>query len=200
MRSILTLILCLLSVLATGCSSLPVVSAAFDVLNAAETAKTGYDMAVGVGGRRMIEVSTSQDDEAEARLRALLEAQNGRLAQASAHVIEGHAYVVGVYDNVGDLDRAKRLAASVPGVRRTTLCLFPADQRLHAANSDGEMRDIILRLSGVRTRDVLVRVVQGNAVLLGSVKNATEREKLLTSAKNAGALSVQNHLHLFAAN
>lgn len=191
-----------------GCSTLPMAAVAVDVFNAAETAKTGYDMAVGMGGRKIIEVENTSDDTAEQHLRELLEAQRGPLAQATAHVIEGHAYIIGEYDGAADLDRAKRLAAKVPGVRRTTLCLFPqssghlsgAHPNHLAANSDGEMRDIILRLSGVRTREVRVRVVQGNAVLLGSVKNATEREKLLTSAKSAGAVSVRNYLRLLAVN
>lgn len=194
----------LLLCLQAGCSTLPMAAVAVDVFNAAETAKTGYDMAVGMGGRKIIEVEDTADDKAEQHLRELLEAQRGPLAQATPHVIEGHAYIIGEYEGAADLDRAKRLAASVPGVRRTTLCLFPQHSAHHhgplAANSDGEMRDIILRLSGVRTREVRVRVVQGNAVLLGSVKNATEREKLLTSAKSAGAVSVRNYLRLLAAN
>lgn len=206
------LLLCLLA----GCSTLPMAAVAVDVFNAAETAKTGYDMAVGMGGRKIIEVEDTADDKAEQHLRELLEAQRGPLAQATPYVIEGHAYIIGEYEGAADLDRAKRLAAKVPGVRRTTLCLFPHQSGNHSsaqagrhsqheperlsANSDGEMRDIILRLSGVRTREVRVRVVQGNAVLLGSVKNATEREKLLTSAKSAGAVSVRNYLRLLAVN
>jgi len=194
------LLLMLLTTTLAGCADLPVVSAAFDVFNAAETAKTGYDMAVGMGGRKMIEVKHTSDDEAENKLRALLQSQRGVLAQATGNVIGGHAYVVGVYQSPADLVRAKQLAESVSGVRKVTLCLFPLSQSQRAGNSDGEMRDIILRLAGVRTREVRVRVVQGNAVLLGNVKNPAEREKLLASARSAGAVSVQNYLSTTSAS
>lgn len=191
----------LLALLAcAGCAGSPLpILAALDVLNAAETAKTGYDIAAGLNARQPIESHPTRDDQAEARLRALLEAQGGTLAQSTPHVIEGHAYIVGLYDTQADRERAARLALGVPGIRRATLCLFPSSGP-RAANSDGELRDIILRLSGVRTREVRVRVVQGNAVLLGSVRNQAERDRLIASAKSAGALSVQNHLRLAAAN
>lgn len=197
-------LLALLALLAcAGCagSSLPLL-AALDVLSAAETAKTGYDLAVGLNARQPIEAHPTRDDQAEARLRALLEGEGGLLAQASPHVMEGHAYIVGLYDTPAERERAARLAMGVPGIRRTTLCLFSRSGRPGAEprNSDGELRDIILRLSGVRTREVRVRVVQGNAVLLGSVRNQAERDMLVSSARSAGAVSIQNHLRLAAAN
>ncbi len=179
-----------------GCAASPIpVLAAMDLLNAAETAKTGYDLATGLNARKPIESPPSRDDQAEARLRALLEAEGGLLAQATPHVIEGHAYIVGVYASQADREEAAHLALGVPGIRKVTLCLFP-EGRSRAGNSDGELRDMIIRLSGVRTREVRVRVVQGNAVLLGFVRSQAERDKLAASARSAGAVSVQNHLRL----
>lgn len=190
-------LLCLAALLASGgCAASPIpVLAAMDVLNAAETAKTGYDLATGLNARQPIDSLPSRDDQAESRLRALLEAEGGLLAQASPHVMEGHAYIVGAYASQDEREQAARLALGVPGIRRVTLCLFPQGRSL-ARNSDGELRDMILRLSGVRTREVRVRVVQGNAVLLGWVRTQAERDKLAASAKSAGAVSVQNHLRL----
>lgn len=192
-----TLLLLAALMLCGGCAASPIpVLAAMDVLNAAETAKTGYDLATGLNARKPIESPPSRDDQAEARLRALLEAEGGLLALATPHVLEGgHAYIVGVYGSQADREEAARLALGVPGIRRVTLCLFPQG-RSRAGNSDGELRDMIIRLSGVRTREVRVRVVQGNAVLLGFVRSQAERDKLAASAKSAGAVSVQNHLRL----
>lgn len=192
-----TALLCLAALLASGgCAASPLpVLAALDVLNAAETAKTGYDIATGLNARQPIESPPTRDDQAEARLRALLEAEDGLLAQSSAHVLEGHAYIVGQYASRDEREQAARLALGVPGVRRVTLCLFPTGAS-RAQNSDGELRDLIIRLSGVRTREVRVRVVQGNAVLLGFVRSQAERDKLVASARSAGAVSVLNHLRL----
>lgn len=201
MRSVFVRIAAPLLLLATlllcgGCATSPIpVLAAMDLLNAAETAKTGYDIATGLNARKSIESTPTRDDQAESRLRALLEAEGGLLAQASPHVIGGHAYIVGEYADRAEREEAARLALGVPGIRKVTLCLFQQGGT-HAANSDGEMRDMIIRLSGVRTREVRVRVVQGNAVLLGYVRTQAERDTLVASARSAGAVSVQNHLSL----
>lgn len=195
-RMVPTLLLIATLLACGGCAASPIpVLAALDVLNAAETAKTGYDLAAGLNARKPIESPPSRDDQAEARLRAQLEAEGGLLAQATPHVLEGHAYIVGVYASQAEREEAARLALGVPGIRRVTLCLFP-EGRSRAGNSDGELRDMIIRLSGVRTREVRVRVVQGNAVLLGFVRSQAERDKLVASARSAGATSVQNHLRL----
>jgi len=192
------LILCLLGLVAGGCSSLPLF-AALDVMNAAELSKTGYDMAAGLNSRKSLEENDSPDAQAEARLRAALEHQGGNLRYAIPHVSQGRAYVVGTYASPQELDRARKATRNVKGVREVTLCLFPAGSGPARRLADGEVRDNILRLSGIRTREVRVHVVEGNAVLIGRVHTKAEEEHLLESAHIAGATHVQNHVTLYAA-
>ncbi|SNR74858.1 Osmotically-inducible protein OsmY, contains BON domain [Humidesulfovibrio mexicanus] len=199
MRSLrLALLICLAALCAGGCASLPML-AALDVMNAAELGKTGYDMAAGLNSRKTLNMDHSPDAQAEARLRAALDRQGGTLRWATAQVSQGQAYVVGSYADRQELERARRATAKIKGVDQVTLCLFPVGSGQGRAVSDGEMRDNILRLSGVRTPDVRVHVVEGNAVLIGRVRTRDEEEQLLESARIAGASSVQNHVRLFAA-
>lgn len=192
------LILCLLGLVAGGCSSLPLF-AALDVMNAAELSKTGYDMAAGLNSRKSLEENDSPDAQAEARLRAALDHQGGHLRYAIPHVSQGRAYVVGTYASPQELDRARKATRNVKGVSEVTLCLFPAGSGPARRLADGEVRDNILRLSGIRTREVRVHVVEGNAVLIGRVHTRAEEEHLLESAHIAGATHVQNHVTLYAA-
>jgi len=194
----LLLFICLLAFSAGGCASLPLI-AAMDVMNVAETGKTGYDMATGLSSRRSLELETSPDAQAEARLRAAMDGQGGLLKYASVQVVQGRGYVVGIYATPKELERARRAVQGIKGVSETTLCLFPAGSGPASGITDGEMRDNILRLSGVRTREVRVHVVEGHAVLIGRVRTSDEQQHLLESARYAGAMSVQNHVRLFAA-
>lgn len=194
----LTLILCLLALAAGGCSSIPLL-AALDVMNAAELGKTGYDMAAGLNSRKNLEEDEGPDGQAEARLRAALDRQGGNLRYAIPHVSQGRAYVVGTYAGRQELERARKATRNVKGVREVTLCLFPAGSGPARRVNDGEVRDTILRLSGIRTREVRVHVVEGNAVLIGRVRTRAEEENLLESAHIAGATHVQNHVTLYAA-
>lgn len=194
----LTCILCLLALAAGGCSSVPLL-AALDVMNAAEMGKTGYDMAAGLNSRKNLEEDEGPDAQAEARLRAALEHQGGNLRYAIPHVSQGRAYVVGTYAGRQELERARKATRNVKGVREVTLCLFPAGSGPAQRVNDGEVRDTILRLSGIRTREVRVHVVEGNAVLIGRVRTKAEEEHLLESAHIAGATNVQNHVTLYAA-
>lgn len=194
----LTFILCSLALAVGGCSSVPLL-AALDVMNAAEMGKTGYDMAAGLNSRKNLEEDEGPDAQAEARLRAALEHQGGSLRYAIPHVSQGRAYVVGTYASRQELERARKAARSVKGLREVTLCLFPAGSGPARRINDGEVRDTILRLSGIRTREVRVHVVEGNAVLIGRVRTKAEEENLLESAHIAGATHVQNHVTLYAA-
>lgn len=194
----LALLICLAALCAGGCSSLPML-AALDVMNAAELGKTGYDMAAGLNSRKGLELDHSPDAQAEARLRAALDSQGGNLRWATVHVTQGQAYVVGVYAGRGELERAARATAGIKGVDQVTLCLYPMGSGRGRPVSDGEMRDNILRLSGVRTPEVRVHVVEGNAVLIGRVQSPEEQTQLVESAHIAGASSVQNHVRLYAA-
>jgi len=194
----LSVLLCLLAFMAGGCASVPLL-AAMDVMNVAETGKTGYDMATGLNSRKSLEQDVSPDAQAEARLRAVLNAQSGSLKYAIPMVFQGHGYVVGTYANRQELERARNALGRIKGLSVVTLCLFPAGSGPASGVSDGEMRDNILRLSGVRTREVRVYVVEGNAVLVGRVRTKAEQELLLDSARFAGAASVRDYVQLYAA-
>ncbi len=197
----LTILFCLSALCLCGCGALPLLAVG-DVFSVAEAGKTGIDMAAGLNSRQKLVQDVSPDAQAEARLRAVLYAQGGLLARATPHVTQGHGYVVGTYDSPRELERARAVTRSVKGVQETTLCLFPAGSgSLHPTGvTDGELRDNILRLSGVRTREVRVQVVEGNAVLLGSVRTQAERDRLTDCARFAGAASVRNYVQLMAAN
>ena len=194
----LTILFCLSALCLCGCGALPLLAVG-DVFSVAEAGKTGIDMAAGLNSRQKLVQDTSTDAQAEARLRAVLYAQGGLLARATPHVTQGHGYVVGTYASPRELERARAVTRSVKGVQETTLCLFPAGSGTLYV-TDGELRDNILRLSGVRTREVRVQVVEGNAVLLGSVRTQAERDRLTDCARFAGAASVRNYVQLMAAN
>lgn len=193
----LAALLCLLALCACGCAAWPVLAVG-DVFSVAEAGKTGFDMAAGVNSRQSLTQDTSDDAQAEARLRARLHSLGGLLAQATPHVTQGRAYIVGIYASPQELDRVRNATRSVKGVRELTLCLFPAGSG-RGYVTDGELRDNILRMSGVRTREVRVQVVEGNAVLLGRVRTNAERQRLDDSAHDAGATSVRNYVSLLAA-
>jgi osmotically-inducible protein OsmY len=197
----LTALLCLLTLCVCGCAAMPFLAVG-DVLSVAEAGKTGLDMAAGVNSRQSLSQDISPDAQAEARLRARLQAQGGLLARATPHVTQGHAYVVGTYANPKELERARIATRGVKGVREITLCLFPvgSGSAQQTGVTDGELRDNILRMSGVRTREVRVQVVEGNAVLLGSVRTTAERDHLTDCAHFAGASSVRNYVLLAASN
>lgn len=198
MRAIrLLTLLGLLVFLTAGCASVPIL-AAMDAMNVAETGKTGYDMFSGLNSRKSLEQDESPDAQAEARLRAALDAQGGLLRWAVPQVSQGRAFVVGAYSSPQELDRARRAVANIKGVRETTLCLFPYGSRPKLAATDGEIRDNIVRLSGIRTREVRVHVVEGNAVIIGRVRTRAEQEQLVESAHIAGAASVRSYVQVAA--
>jgi osmotically-inducible protein OsmY len=197
-KLLLTALLGLLALCISGCAAWPILAVG-DVLSMAEAGKTGIDMAAGINSRQSLIQDTSADAQAEARLRARLQALGGLLAQATPHVTRGRGYVVGSYSDPRDLERARKATQGVKGVQETTLCLFPVGSGRQLV-TDGEMRDNILRMSGVRTREVRVQVVEGNAVLLGHVRTSIELARLGESARSAGAASVRNYVLLAAAN
>jgi osmotically-inducible protein OsmY len=194
----LTALLCLLAICTSGCAAWPVLAVG-DVFSVAEAGKTGFDMAAGVNSRKSLIQDTSDDAQTEARLRARLHSLGGMLAEATPHVTQGRAFIVGAYSSPRELERAQSATRNVRGVRELTLCLFPFGSGSHYV-TDGELRDNILRMSGIRTREVRVQVVEGNAVLMGRVRTDAERQRLDDSAHDAGASSVRNYVQLLAAN
>ena len=190
--------LCLLAPMLTvlgGCASVPLL-AAMDVLNVAETGKTGYDMATGLNARKSLQHDSSNDAQIEARLRAALDAQGGSLRNAVPQVSDGRAFVVGTYASPAELDRARRAVGNIKGVNETTLCLFPAGSRPRLAASDGEIRDNIVRMAGLRTPGVRVHVVEGNAIIIGRVRSRKQEERIKRCARDAGAASVRSYVRI----
>lgn len=188
--------LCLLALCAGGCASSVPVLAVMDVLNVAETGKTGYDMLAGLNSRRSLDLDESPDAQAEARLRSILNAQGGALKRAVPHVSQGRGYVVGSYSDPRDPERMRQAMASVKGVQELTLCLIPEGSGQPGRMSDSALRDAIIRSSGLRTRDVRVHVVEGTAVLTGTARSRAEQQHLLDTARSAGATNVRNLLRL----
>jgi len=196
--AILALLLGLSALCAAGCAALPLLAVG-DVMNVAETGKTGFDMATGLSERRRLTLDQGPEVQVEARLRAALDAQGGSLKYAVPVVTRDRAFVIGTYASQQELDKARRATRNIKGVRETILCLYPAGSGRDAPGTDGELRDNILRMAGLRTRDVRVAVVEGNAVLMGHVRSEDERAHITASAHDAGALSVRAYL-LLAAN
>jgi hypothetical protein len=198
-RLLLGLLLGLSALCASGCAALPLLAVG-DVLNVAETGKTGYDMATGLNERRRLEPDQGPEVQAEARLRAALDAQGGSLKYAVPVVTQGRAFVLGTYASQAELERAQRATRNIKGVRETILCLFPAGSGRDVPVTDGEMRDNILRMAGLRTREVRVHVVEGVAVLMGRVRTQAERARIVASAHDAGARNVRDYLLLASAS
>jgi hypothetical protein len=189
------LLLAAVACLSSGCGALPLLAVG-DVLGVAETGKTGYDMATGLNERRRLSLDHGPEVQAEARLRAVLDSLGGSLKYAVPVVTGDRAYVLGTYASQEELDRARRATRNIRGVRETILCLYPAGSGRDVPVTDGEIRDNILRMAGLRTRDVRVHVVEGNAVLMGSVRSPSERARINASARDAGAKAVRDFLIL----
>lgn len=188
----LALLLCLLALCASGCASAPLF-VAMDAMTVAEIGKTGYDMGTGLRPSRSVRQDDSADAQAEARLRAALEAQGGLLRYATPQVLRGRGFVVGVYAGRQELERARQAMREVKGVSSVTLCLFPAGSG-RGRLPDGELRETIRQQAGPRNADLRVHVVEGNAVLIGPVGSPAEAERLRQLALRAGAANVQSHL------
>jgi osmotically-inducible protein OsmY len=164
------------------------------VLFRSEAGKTGYDMASGINARKSLKMETGPEVQAEARLRAALLAQGGMLRFAVPQVVQDRGFVMGAYASPQELERARRATRNIKGLRETVLCMYPAGSGRDAVATDGELRDAILRLSGVQTKALRVHVVEGNAVLLGVARTQAERQLVLDSAREAGAKSVRDYL------
>lgn len=197
--AITALLLGLSALCASGCAALPLLAVG-DVMSVAETGKTGFDMATGLSERRRLTLDQGPEIQAEARLRAALDAQGGSLKYAVPVVTRDRAFVLGTYASPKELEKARLATRNIKGVRETVLCLYPAGSGRDAPATDGELRDNILRMAGLRTREVRVHVVEGVAVLMGHVRSPDERARIVASAHDAGALGVRDYLLLMAAN
>lgn len=175
-----------------GCASAPLF-VAMDAMSVAEMGKTSYDMGTGLSTKRIVRQDDSSDAQAEARLRAALDAQGGLLKYATAQVSGGRGFVVGVYADRAELSRARAATQGIKGLTNVTLCLYQRGSG-RARVGDGELRETIGRMAGIKGQEFRLHVVEGNALFIGQVGTRAEAERLRACALRAGAASVQDHL------
>lgn len=186
MRGVLPGIFCAaaLAVLA-GCAGVPILP----MIEIAGSAKTGYDLACLAAPRERIATepaaSKAQDDLIVSRIRERIEANPEIPVLAlRPYAVRGQVYLVGVFRTRRDAERALDLVKRIQGVRSVTGCLFldnPANPYNESECLELERR-IRARLPKAapdrRSGEVEVVVVQGHALLVGSLRDAAEIQRV----------------------
>jgi len=172
----------LLSSLFAGCAVYPAVQVA-------SGAMTGYDAVVladgyipknSVPGGQLV---CDSDRMLERRLRERL--VMGGVPQVSAHVIGGHAYIVGQLDSRVQADRAVSTARSVEGLKLVTCKFFPPSTPAEARNDAALLYTVTRKLADTKrleSADLRVEVIGGTAILIGATGDHSQKTAALALA------------------
>ncbi|MFH1913363.1 MAG: BON domain-containing protein [Pseudomonadota bacterium] len=163
--------------------------AVYPAVQVASGAMTGYDAAVmadeyipknSVPGGQLV---CDSDKMLERRLRERL--IMGGVPQLSAHVIGGHAYLVGQMESRVQADRAMSTARSVEGLKLVTCKFFPRSTPSEAKSDAALLYTVSRKL--VETKrlehaDLRVEVIGGTAILIGSTADHSQKTAALAIA------------------
>ncbi|MGE4290861.1 MAG: BON domain-containing protein [Desulfovibrio sp.] len=171
------IVLLFASLLLTGCGT-----AAMPVIQAAGMAKTAYDYSDVVMPRSRVDFVgvSAEDRNIEQAVRQKLDDKGVRYVSLAPIAMDGHLFLVGVFPNKHEAERARLTARQVSGVRRLTCSFFrptPAAQR--DPEADRELaRRILIQLDGdedMGTAQVRVRVLERSAVVMGRVDTTEQK-------------------------
>lgn len=168
-----------------GCAGVPLLP----MIQVAGSAKTGYELACMATPRERIDATPAgpraQDNLIAERIREGLRGHRDiPVVALRPYASRGHVYLVGVFRSRKDADRALDLAKRIQGVRSVTGCLF-LDNPENPYDEPGCLeleRRIRARLGrelpSLSSKDLEIVVVQGHAVLFGSLRSKGELEQV----------------------
>lgn len=163
--------------------------AVYPAVQVASGAMTGYDAVVladnhipktSVQGGQLV---CDSDRMLERRLRERL--VMGGVPQLSAHVIGGHAYLVGRLDSQVQADRAMSTARSVEGLKLVTCKFFPRSTPAEAKSDASLLYTVSRKLAETKRLeniDLRVEVIGGTAILIGSTVDHRQKTAALAIA------------------
>lgn len=168
------------SLLLSGCGT-----AAMPVIQAAGVAKTAYDYRDVVMPRSRVDFVgvSAEDRHIEQAVRLRLDQKRVRYTSIAPIAMDGHLFLVGVFPNLEEAERARLTARQVSGVRRLTCSFFrPAPGALRDPEADRELaRRILLQLDedkDIGSALVRVRVLERSAVVMGRVDSPEQKHHL----------------------
>lgn len=173
----LALLLWLAMLAACGTPAMP-------VIQAAGMAKTAYDYSDVVMPRSRVDFLgvSVEDKNIEHEVVKRLREQHVRYVSAAPFALDGHLFLLGVFDHPDQAERARRIARNVPGVRRLTCSFFRPAPGNASSTADHELaRRIAQRLETDQTLQsarIRVGILQRNAVLMGRVTDPGQKRKL----------------------
>jgi osmotically-inducible protein OsmY len=176
-------------VLAVGLSMSLAGCAVYPAVQVAGGAMTGYDAVVFAdqhipresvqGGQ----IQCDSDRMLERRLRERL--RLGGVQTISAHVIGGHAYLVGQADSRAQADRALGTARALEGVRLITCKFYPRLSPREAQSDASLLRTVSQKLAATKrleNADLRIEVIGGTAILIGSTSDHSQKTAALAIA------------------
>ncbi|MDD4952914.1 MAG: BON domain-containing protein, partial [Desulfovibrionaceae bacterium] len=97
-------------------------------------------------------------------------------------------FLVGLFRNRAEANLAMDLTKSVRGVRKVTGCFFLETEdapynRDESAMAEERIRDSLAQEKSLQDSDVDISVIQGSAVLVGTVENELDRDRLISLAR-----------------
>lgn len=176
-------------VLAAGLGMALAGCAVYPAVQVAGGAMTGYDAVVFADAnlpKESVEggqIQCDSDRMLERRLRERL-----RLAgvhTVSAHVINGHAYLVGQTDSRAQADQALGTARSLEGVRLITCKFYPRLTAREAQSDAALLRTVSQKLAATKrleNADLRIEVIRGTAILIGSTSDHSQKTAALAIA------------------
>lgn len=168
---------------------------AMPVIQAAGVAKTAYDYSDIVMPRSRVDFIgvSAEDRHIEYAVRQRLDAQHVRYVSLAPFAIDGHLFLVGIFRDQREAERARLNARQIPGVRRLTCSFFrpiKTGQRDMEADRDLAKR-IVEQLETDESLDsalVRISVQQQNAVVMGHVTNREQKQRLEALVKQVDGL------------
>jgi osmotically-inducible protein OsmY len=176
-------------VLATGLAIGLGGCAVYPAVQVAGGAMTGYDAVILAdeyiprGSVQGGQLQCDTDRMLERRLRERL--VMGGSSSVSAHVIGGHAYLVGQLDSRDQADRAVSTARSLEGLKLVTCKFYPRVTPSEAKSDAALLRTVSAKLAATRrleNADLRVEVIRGNAILIGSTADHSQKTAALAIA------------------
>lgn len=169
--------------------------AVYPAVQVAGGAMTGYDAAVladeylpreSVKGG---ELACTTDTMLQRRMRERL--SMNQLSMVSAHVIEKNAYLVGQFSQRAEADRAIAIATSVKGIKVVNVKFYPLAAPRDLRNDTKLLAKVAKRLAEtkrLKDADLRVEVIQGNAILIGSAGDYSQKTAALAIASEVSGV------------
>ena len=197
MRHATVALLLLIVTLLAGCGT-----AAMPVIQAAGMFKTAYDYSEWVMPRKRVDFMGDQsaDRRLEENVRRRLQAEQIQSPSLGAYAMNGHVYLVGVFETQTEAQRARQAVRDVKGVRRLTCSFFrPSDAGQYDPMVSRELaKTIASQLEAdeqLESAWLRVSVQQQNVVLMGRVQSPDQKERVESLVRDTeGAREIRSYV------